>query len=59
MLFLRGKSTAVTEKEGTQLKDERGVVDVEDHVPGAPTKVRHSSTLDSQLPATHTTGLFR
>lgn len=31
MLFLRGKSTAVTEKEGTQLKDERGVVDVEDH----------------------------
>ena len=66
MLFLRGKRTAVSEKEGMQLKDERDGVGVEDHgepprgasplSPGAPTKVRHSSALDSQLPATHTRG---
>ena len=66
MLFLRGKSTAVSEKEGMQLKDEHDVVVVEDHgepprgasplSPGMPTKVRHSSALDSQLPATQMRG---
>ena len=64
-----GKSTAVSEKEGMQLKDERDVVDVEDHgdlprgaMPlslGAPTKGRHSSVLGPQLPVTHMRGLFR